>query len=284
MKNKATGTVIGSIIGDALGVPLEFSRRDSKPKVTDMVGGGVFNLPIGGWTDDTSMTLALMKSLIDNKGFNPFDVQDNFLAWRDDGCFSYNGCFDIGVTTYEALEAYGEDKTTPFTGLTHKMSAGNGSIMRLSPVFCFYSKEQEKGRYVAVEQSKLTHAHPLCLEYSLKCADVVYEAFNGKLHQDILSQKGVHRDGVWSNGYVVNTYKAACWAISQTDNFKDALILAVNLADDADTVGAVTGMFAGALYGVDDIPKEWVDCLVWSKEIVDEVDLLYTTGSEGAKE
>ena len=73
MKNKATGTVIGSIIGDALGVPLEFSRRDSKPKVTEMVGGGVFNLPIGGWTDDTSMTLALMKSLIDNKGFNPFD-------------------------------------------------------------------------------------------------------------------------------------------------------------------------------------------------------------------
>lgn len=279
MKNKAVGAVIGSIVGDALGVPLEFSRRDVKPKVINMLGGGVFNLPVGGWTDDTSMTLALMKSLTDNKGFNPVSVQQNFLSWRDDGCFSYDGCFDIGVTTYEALESYSKDKVSPFTGLTHKMSAGNGSIMRLSPVFCFYSKDREQGSRIAVEQSKLTHAHPLCLEYSLKCAEVVYDAFNGKLHQDILSQKGVHRDEVWSNGYVVNTYNAACWAISQTDNIKDALILAVNLADDADTVGAVTGMFAGALYGAESIPKEWVESLVWSKEILEDVELLYNTGS-----
>ena len=279
MKNKAMGTVIGSIIGDALGVPLEFSRRDSKPKVTEMVGGGVFNLHIGGWTDDTSMILALMKSLIDNKGFNPNSAQNNFLSWRDEGSFSHSGCFDIGVTTYEALEAYSNDKTTPFTGLEHKMSAGNGSIMRLSPIFCFYVNDREQGSRIAIEQSKLTHKHPLCLEYSLKCADVIYEAFNGKLHQDILSQKGVHRDEVWSNVYVVNTYNAACWAISQTDNFKDALILAVNLADDADTVGAVTGMFAGALYGFESIPEEWVESLVWSKEILEEVEMLYSTGN-----
>lgn len=279
MKNKAIGTVVGSIVGDALGAPLEFSRRDVKPKVTSMLGGGVFNLPIGGWTDDTSMILAAMKSLIDSRGFNPSNMQENFLSWRDSGCFSYAGCFDIGVTTYEALGVYSEDKTTPFVGLTHKMSAGNGSIMRLSPTFCFYSEDRQQGSKVAVEQSKLTHSNPLCLEYSGKCADVVYDAFEGRIHQDILTQRKIHRDDVWSNGFVVSTYNAACWAISQTDNFKDALILAVNLADDADTVGAVTGMFAGALYGFDSIPEEWVDSLVWSKEILEEVDMLHSTGN-----
>lgn len=276
-KDKAIGCMLGAVIGDALGATLEFSQRDIHPTVDTLVGGGVFDLPKGGWTDDTSMSLAIADSLISSKCFNPREVQDNFVAWKNDEKFSYDdrGCFDIGITTYEALYKYEEDNTTPFTGLTSKMSSGNGSIMRLSPIFTFYANDRVSGTGVAVEQSNLTHANALCLEYCKKCSEVVYDAFTGKLHTDILSQQHVHRDEVWSDGFVVNTYNASCWAISQTTNFKDALILAVNLAGDADTVGAVTGMFAGALYGLKGIPEDWVNDLVMSSDIVKTAEELF---------
>lgn len=279
LRNKAIGCMIGTVIGDALGTTLEFSRRDVHPPLTDIIGGGVFDLPKGGWTDDTSMSLAVADSLLSSKGFNPTQIQDNFLAWRDEDKFSYDrGCFDIGITTYEAISRYAQDKSNPFVGSTEVMSAGNGSIMRLAPVFTFYSSDRKLGTQVSVDQSRLTHSHPLCLEYCGKCAEVVYDAFNGNLHKDILTQKDTIRDDVWSDGFVVNTYNASCWAISQTTNFRDALLLAVNLAGDADTVGAVTGMFAGALYGFDNIPKDWVEVIIMSDEILGISEKLFECG------
>ena len=68
-----------------------------------------------------------------------------------------------------------------------------------------------------------------------------------------------------SSGYVIDTLEAALWAVGQSNSFEEALILAVNLADDADTVGAVTGQLAGAIWGAKDIPARWMKHLAWPR-------------------
>lgn len=289
IEDKLKAVFIGSVIGDALGTTLEFSTRDRHPHITDIVGGGVFQLPRGAWTDDTSMSLALAYSLVECKGYNPTDIMDRFLAWRDKGSYSHTGtCFDIGITNNEALtryrrkqkkvtKAFSKDevfRADPYCGDASEYSAGNGSIMRISPLIAYCKGDVDLCLQLVVDQSRLTHKHHLCLEYCKKLVHTVHKALQGELSDDILTQKGKHRDKVDSDGFVVNTYNAACWAVANTDNFKDAMLLAVNLAGDADTVGCVTGMIAGALYGLENIPKDWIDCLVWKDEILTLADKL----------
>lgn len=274
--SRALGTTLGLVVGDALGTTLEFAPRDVYAPVTHMVGAGPFNLPRGGWTDDTSMALALGDALLEKGAFDPHVTQQRFLSWYRNGAFSHNGrCFDIGGTTAAALRRYEQDPTNPYQGSTAPHTAANGGIMRLAPVFTFYADDRTTGTQVAIDQSRLTHAHPLCLEYAQRCADVVYDAFEGKRHPDLDAFKHRPRAQVKSGGFVKDTYEAACWAIGTTTTFKDALIKAVNLAGDADTVGAVTGMLAGALYGIEEIPSEWLSEILWSLEIHHFTRLLY---------
>ncbi len=104
---KSKGMLLGLAVGDAVGTTVEFKDRGSFPLVTDMVGGGPFELEKGQWTDDTSMALCLGASLIERKGFDPKDQIDRYLRWRDDGYMSSNGrCFDIGGTVQDALSRY----------------------------------------------------------------------------------------------------------------------------------------------------------------------------------
>lgn len=281
LKNRSLGTFIGLIVGDALGTTLEFQKRDSHPMHTEIKGGGVFNLPLGGWTDDTCMALAVADALITDKNYNAETVAQNFLNWYQNGAYSFNQkCFDIGRTTAQALRKYKANSTTPYHGLTDADSSGNGGIMRLAPIFTFFHANQELGQRAAIDQSLITHASLLCKEYAKKSSQIVYSAFRSERHSDFEKFQHLKRDEVKSTGYVVDTYEAACWAIAQTSSFEDALILAVNLAGDADTVGAVTGMFAGAIYGLSNIPIRWRDSLILSKELHNTAELLFETGTQ----
>ncbi len=130
--DNAKGMLLGLAVGDAVGTTVEFEDRGSFPPVTDMVGGGPFDLEKGQWTDDTSMALCLAASLIEQSAFDPKDQIDRYLRWRDDGYMSSNGrCFDIGETVKDALNRY-ISTGNPLAGSTALRSAGNGSIMRLS--------------------------------------------------------------------------------------------------------------------------------------------------------
>lgn len=134
IRDRAIGALIGLAAGDAVGTTLEFKRRDSYPRLTDMVGGGPFRLKPGQWTDDTSMALALADSLIENPDLDPADLMRRFVAWRDEGAYSCTGtCFDIGMTVSSALSRW-QRSGDPLAGSTDPNSAGNGSLMRLSPV------------------------------------------------------------------------------------------------------------------------------------------------------
>lgn len=268
--DKLKGSFVGLAIGDALGVPLEFHLRDEMGHVQDMIGKGPFNLNPGEWTDDTSMALCIADSLIHQHNFDATDIMQNFVKWWQTGFMSHNGrCFDIGRTTQVALENFLKTGD-PYAGSGNEFSAGNGSIMRLSPIPIFFNENKEECIHFSVQQSKLTHNAPQCIDIVTKMSSLLFDLYDDKLWHDLVdvnSYLSKNRMDVKSTGYVVDTYDAALWAICNTQTFEDALILAVNLADDSDTVGAVTGQLAGAKYGYGGIPDRWLSKLVWKDKI-----------------
>jgi len=164
-KDRALGALLGLAVGDALGTTLEFSARDSGPPLTDMIGGGPFQLPAGVWTDDTSMALALAESLGGRRSLDPADLMNRFVNWWRCGVYSPTGeCFDIGITTRTALAQFEHDGN-PIAGSRHTGSAGNGSLMRLAPVAIWGVMQGEQlTREAARLQSATTHGAPQCLD------------------------------------------------------------------------------------------------------------------------
>lgn len=284
------GLFYGLFVGDALGTTLEFKDRDTYEHLTGMVGGGPFRLQPGEWTDDSSMALALADTLI-NHGMDKIELLKNFTRWYRQGKFSHNGrCFDIGTTTRNALDKFVRSKGTDESpASTDDWDSGNGGIMRLAPVVVWAhhnappkpsptyipSMELNYAMELAHKQSETTHASRECLRIARIMARTLSYLVGGSVwgSPGVASMLGVRhhekREDVVSDGFVIHTWEAACWAVSQTDNFRDALLLAVNLGDDADTVGAVAGQLAGARYGFEGIPQEWLDILAW-KDYLDE--------------
>jgi ADP-ribosyl-[dinitrogen reductase] hydrolase len=137
-EDRALGALIGLAVGDAVGTTLEFEERDAAPPLTDMVGGGPFRMPPGGWTDDTSMALGLADSLAGLGRFDGADIMRRWLRWMEAGAYSHTGtCFDIGNQTAAALRRFRRDGSFP----EPTTAAGNGAIMRLAPVVLFAMRE-----------------------------------------------------------------------------------------------------------------------------------------------
>ena len=274
-QDSARGCLLGLAIGDALGATLEFAPRDSRPVVRDLVGGGPFDLAPGEWTDDTSMALCLADSLIACGGLDTTDLMNRFLRWFRWGENAVNGtCFDIGITTRTALLRYEQTGKLASDGGDDNQQAGNGTLMRLAPVAIFAAPDVSKGAQLAAAQSRTTHAAPVAHDACAYFATLLIEAIMGVDKEEILrprsfagrreiteiaagSWRAKSRDQISSSGYVVHTLEAALWCVRQADTFAEAVVLAANLGDDADTVAAVTGQIAGALWGCDAIPAHW---------------------------
>ena len=282
--DRAKGALIGLALGDALGTTLEFERRDTQPPVTDLVGGGPFGLAAGEWTDDTSMALCLADSLLAAGGLDVRDLIERFCGWYEQGYNSVTGgCFDIGVTTAGALNSFraiGE----PLNGSTDPHSAGNGSLMRLSPVAIRWWHNPAEAVEAARLQSRTTHGAPQAVEACALFAKLLVEAIGGAPTETVLrardwrgdpaiaevaagAWRAKERDAISSSGYVLHTLEAALWCVGRSGSLEEALILAANLAGDADTVAAVTGQLAGALWGMSGAPAAWLGKLAWRDRI-----------------
>lgn len=277
VRERAIGSLLGLAVGDALGTTLEFSARDSRPRLTGMEGGGPFRLEPGQWTDDTSMALALADSLIACDGLDEHDLMTRFASWMNEGAYSSNGrCFDIGNTVCAALNRF-QESGNPIAGSTNPNSAGNGSLMRLAPVAIRYWDDGTARRDVAARQSMPTHGAPEAVDACVAFADMLADAIAGKPRGEVLRSRlgeppysgaiadimaGSWRDkarkAISSSGYVVHSLEAAIWCVARTSNFADAVLLAANLGDDADTVAAITGQLAGAVYGYKAISDDWL--------------------------
>ena len=283
--NRARGALLGLAVGDAIGTTVEFKQRGTFTPLTDMVGGGPFRLLPGQWTDDTSMALCLAASLVEN-GFDTHDQMQRYTLWHDEGYMSSNGsCFDIGNATSSALERF-RRSGNPVAGSTQADSAGNGSIMRLAPVPIYYLDTPELAIEMSEAQSKTTHRAPECLMSCRLLAEALIRALQGLPKEQLMAPsqqilpmsdalksiavgqyKTKSEIQIRGTGYVVQSLEAAFWCFWQTDSFKDCVLLAANLGDDADTTAAVAGQLAGAFYGEAGIPQNWLKKLTMGKEI-----------------
>lgn len=287
-RDRALGALLGLAVGDAVGTTIEFSAKPTQTVLDDMVGGGPFGLKPGQWTDDTAMALALADSLIAHPGFDPSDLMRRFVSWRRDGAYSCTGdCFDIGVTTASALRRF-QRTGDPFAGSNAPDTAGNGSIMRLAPVAVRHWRDREEMLRIARDQSRTTHAAPEAVDGCEALADLIAAAIQGTSLSDLVSSPaagrvrgfwiGQSRSEVRGSGYVVASLHAALWAVSRTTTFRDAVLLAANLGEDADTTAAVAGQIAGALYGASAIPEEWLARLAWRGRIEQMAGDLFDAG------
>jgi ADP-ribosyl-[dinitrogen reductase] hydrolase len=291
--DRIKGALYGLACGDALGTTVEFRPRGTFKPVTDIVGGGVFKLNAGEWTDDTSQALCMLASLVTHDVFHPIDIMDRFIRWYNDGYLSSTGtCFDIGNTTISAFKRYLKTGDA-FAGSTDVLTCGNGSIMRLAPVPMYYHDNMINAITVAGLSSMTTHAHEDCIDSCRFLAKVIWMGINGFSKKEILSSlvsKGVSHqpsgnvspalykiirgeykskdsNDIRGKGYVLDTLEASLWAFYKTDTFEDGARLVVNLGDDADTTGAVYGQIAGAFYGYEKIPASWREKIVMRTKI-----------------
>ncbi|NLS79434.1 MAG: ADP-ribosylglycohydrolase family protein [Chloroflexi bacterium] len=287
------GCLLGLAAGDAVGTAVEFRPRGSFAPVTDMVGGGPFGLEPGEWTDDTSMALCLAASLVETGAFDARDQMERYARWRSQGYLSSNGrCFDIGNTVARALDRY-QATGNPFSGSTDSRSAGNGSIMRLAPVVLFAFPDQDQIARYAAESSRTTHGAAECLDACRLLGSILFRALSGADKDAVLFDtpdglveqhsirsiaNGDYRDKaegeIVGTGYVVNSLEAALWCFHRTDSFEEAILMATNLGDDADTTAAICGQVAGAYYGESGIPARWLAKLAMREYIRELTDRL----------
>lgn len=294
------GALLGLACGDAVGTTVEFRSRGSFEPVTDMVGGGPFQLAPGQWTDDTSMALCLAESLIHCRGFDARDQMARYLNWWRWGYLSATGeCFDIGMTTRAALSRFEQDGQ-PYAGSADPRQAGNGSLMRLAPVVLCFQPDRAVAVAQAAESSRTTHGAPEAVDCCRLLAHVLSKALAGvdrnawlngaaAMLQEpaVLSlatggwvAKSV--DQIHGTGYAVQSLEAALLCVARTHSFREAVLAAVNLGDDADTTGAITGQIAGALYGASGIPAGWLERLHLRADITGYADGLYALSTAAA--
>lgn len=293
VRDRAVGALVGLAVGDAVGTTLEFSPKPSRAVLFDMVGGGPFRLAPGQFTDDASMSLALADSLLADLDLDARDLMERFVRWWRKGEYSVTGtCFDIGITTAEALRRF-EQTGEPFAGSSDPRKAGNGSLMRLAPVAVRHWADRERLLRVARDQSRTTHGAEAAVTACEILAELLADAITGQPLQQLLQgdaarravgfRSGQPRDEVRGSGYVVASLHAGLWAVTRTSSFRDAVLLAANLGEDADTTAAVAGQIAGALYGLSGIPETWLDRLAWRQTIERKAERLFLAGLAARK-
>jgi len=293
--------LFGVAVGDAIGVPVEFKSRAylRDNPISDMIGNGTHYVPAGTFSDDSSLTFCLAEALTQDFDLNT--IGQNFVKWYNDNYWTAGGVvFDIGNTTLQAIYRLESGIRPDLAGGFDVDSNGNGSLMRILPL-AFYLRDMEKhDRFEITKQvSSITHRHirsVIACYYYLEFAKQllekkdkfeIYKDLKNEISEDFLffieDQSEVEEfnrllkgniyelpeDKIHSSGYVVHTLEASIWCLLTTNNYKDAVLKAVNLGEDTDTTGAVTGGLAGLLYGVDDIPKGWIDKLARRDDIED---------------
>lgn len=299
------GCLVGLAVGDALGTTLEFTsyKEAQANPVSDIVGGGPFNLKPGVWTDDTSMALCIADSLIEKEGFDAIDIMKKFIQWNREGYNSPLGyCFDIGMSTASALRYF--ERVGAF--IDDPNAAGNGVIMRLAPIPMMYYNDPIKCHDYCKINAKMTHPSRQAKGCSVFMGWIIANLLEGKEKNDVLEgtdsnkwayfqtdleighplvldirnqtykdkQPGVD-GGIVGSGYVISCLETALWAFESTNSFKEGALKAVNIGNDADTTGAVYGQIAGAHYGLSGIPKEWVDKIYGIDSIKSKATQIY---------
>lgn len=302
--SKVTNGILGVIIGDALGLPVQFKERAwfIKHPVTSMMGHGVFNKPTGSWSDDGSLTLALAASL--SEGYHLESIMKEFEAWLFYGKYTQEGqAYDMGQTTTNAILNYHRGIPLSKCGGRTYYDNGNGSLMRILPLVFYlrsvfgsdFTKTPE-AMIIIHEVSALTHSHELAKMSCGLYVSIANELLNGKdkitavtdglknatryYETDPLYTKTkteysrfdplssfiqLSEKDIGSTGFVKDTLEASIWCLLNTESYESAVLCAVNLGHDTDTTAAVTGGLAALAY--DQIKIDWLN-MIPHKEVI----------------
>ena len=282
--NRAKGCYFGAIMGDVYGAPYEFLEPEwiEAPLPDQLQSGGHFNLPVGYYTDDTSMMLCLSESIVENDGSNTHDQMQKYVDWMQKGYMSSNGkCFDVGTQTQMALNYYALNKVFVPRMIKFKNSAGNGALMRIAPVpIYFKGNELDK---VAEECTLITHNNNECVKYSIFWSRLVHDVIYNKMSKsDIQSVfelmfSNINPKNVRGSGYVLDSVYIALKCFLSTETYIDCIKSVVEQGYDTDTNACIAGQLAGAFYGYDNIPMEWIKDLKDFDKITQMFDALYFT-------
>lgn len=303
VRDRFRGTLLGIAVGEALGAPADYLTADQIVErygyITEMIGGGCHGLQPGETTDATDMTLCLAESLAEVGGFDAEDVMDRYLAWFD------SVPLDMSLAVRTALLSYRSG--TPWDLASRRAyeilgspAAGNGSLMRCAPLALRYIDDPETRRAVSQRESTLTHFDRLAGSACVAFNDLLVAAFHDELEtrlpliaEAMLDEdkrvSATLRDGleaeveeIHNSTFVLDTLCAAVWAVLHSESFEDALTIVVNLGNDADTVAAITGALAGAVYGESGIPERWLVHLAVRERVVTVADRLFELASHGS--
>jgi ADP-ribosyl-[dinitrogen reductase] hydrolase len=296
--DRAAGVLLGQACGDALGVPYEFGTPPGPDEDARMLGGGLIDGAPGEWSDDTAMAVAIARAAVAHSDLADAEaltaVAGYFLRWRA------GDPADIGIQTRAVLSAVAGHAEDPDLGRlmreaaaayarTHPRSAGNGALMRTSPVALASLADREQTARAARAVAELTHADPLAGDCCVLWSEAIRVAvLEGRIDVtaglDLLP--ATRRDD-WAvlvedartkppatfrpNGYTVTALQAAVAAVTQTVvpdlepgrhrfpclHLQHALHAAVRIGDDTDTVAAIAGGLLGAGWGASAVPWHW---------------------------
>lgn len=300
------GCLVGLAVGDALGAPVEGMGREEIARrygrVRELFSGGWLGLGAGEWTDDTAMMLCIARSIVEKGRFDPEDIALKFLGWFRAGALG------IGRTTWVALEALRGGAPWQDAGrIAHQrlggLSAGNGSIMRCAPIALLDAKNHERLIKESIDSSLITHWDPRAcwgaVALNLAITQLLYRDKATLIDKVVTKIKQPDVRGALEkvekmrmadlvpSGFVLDTLQAALWCFLNTSSFEDALVSAVNLGGDTDTIGAVCGALSGAWYGLEKIPSRWQQPLVGRLEVIELATKIYelaqsTSSARGA--
>lgn len=301
--------LFGVAVGDALGVPFEFSTRERmlQHPATDMVGFGTYNQPPGTWSDDSSLTFCLAEALADSE-YSLASIASNFVKWKMNAWWTArHELFDIGITTSHAIsrlsdilenQDFKELEKLKYSG--DEYDNGNGSLMRILPLVFYIKGMKPVDQFDIIRDvSALTHRHiraaMSCFIY-LKIAEYILEKHDKaeayeQARKSVLElweeidfpevernhfQRVIQRDirdtpieHLKSGGYVIEVLESAIWFFMKRENYKDTVLDIINIGHDTDTSAAIAGGLAGLYYGFNAIPTHWVDQIARKEDIDD---------------
>lgn len=273
---KAEGLFFGLAIGDAMGAPVEFMEPNSFKPVVGFREGGKFNLAAGEWTDDTAMALCLAEALCLTPELNSKILLDLFLKWIMEGYHTTQGkAIGIGKQTFKVLLNYRKngDLVSPFNASKY---SGNGALMRMGPIAIKYYHSLHLTQKYAEQSAATTHSSIESLQTARLFGGILHRLLNDSSKDDLANfirdQKNDLNHAAMQNilalnfeamdksnsGYAPLSLEAAIYAFFSTHTFEEGLLHVVNQGRDSDTVGAIYGQMAGAYYGINAIPSQWV--------------------------
>ena len=301
LRSRMLGGLWGSVVGDALGVPVEFSTREQRDRdpVREVRGYGTYNQPPGTWSDDSSLMLCTLLSLSEH-ALDLHDIGQRFVRYLTESYATpYGSVFDVGMATANAIDRLRSGCLPEQAGGTTDRDNGNGSLMRILPIgLRFYEETPERLIEIAHLVSPITHVHPrsqfacgyACLLIARllvgDSAAVAYEKTNAQIHRlyaapqwrgelaqygRLLSGRiaGEPRSAIQSSGYVLHTLEASVYLLLRSPSYSQAVLDAINLGGDTDTTACVVGGLTGILHGVEAIPASWLQPIARRTELSD---------------